>query len=165
MISVLMGCSTEEGLQPDPSRPSLPPAQDERGDIDPIALVGIDANELNSKLFAPSQLETSFGDGNLRDLGNGVLVATEGLNFSRRVNPDRGDEFSSYTGDFKILTACSRFDEDDEGYYLYVGFLPPELATDEVIARGKAGEFNDILQERTGCEAWGPTIPVSRAAR
>lgn len=159
-----MGCSTEDdNPRSDSSGASLPVVQDERDDINPLELVGLDANELNNKLFSPAQADTSFGDGNLRDLGNGIRVATEGLNFSRRVDPERGDEFSSYTGNFTILTACSRFDTDEQGYYLYVGFVPPELATDEVISRGKAGEFNGILQEQAGCEAWGPIIPVSEA--
>lgn len=134
-----------------------------RQDIDPVDLVGIDADELNNKIFAPDARDTSFGDENMYDVGNGVRVATGGLNFSRRVNPARGDEFANYTGNFRILTACSRFDEADDGYYLYVGILPPELATDDVLARGRAGEFNQVLQDRTGCRPWGPTIPVSKA--
>lgn len=165
LLPLAAGCSSEgdDNIESDTAGITVSPVQDVRQDIDPIDLVGIDANALNNMLFAPGQRSTSFGDENMHDIGNGVKVATGGLNFSRRINPARGDEFANYTGNFRILTACSQFDESEGGYYLYVGTLPPDLATDEVLARGRAGEYNKILQEGTGCRPWGPTIPVSKA--
>ncbi|UQE75306.1 hypothetical protein MYK68_01305 [Gordonia sp. PP30] len=129
-------------------------------DLPPRELVGLTANTANKRMFTDKYRGTQVGDGRVRNFGD-IAFSTEQLNLTKPLVPDRGTEFTDYTGDYRIVAACTTRNAADGSYALYVGILPKEIATDELIAKGRAGEWTPVMDRNTPCSGWGPTLPLS----
>ncbi len=123
-------------------------------------LVGLTANQVNVRIFTERYRLTQVGDGKVRDFG-GVKFATDLLNLTKPLAPTRAREFDSYGGNFTVVAACTTR-EPGEAYSLHIGILPPELATESIIGKGKSGDYTHIMDRNTTCQSWGPILPLSR---
>ncbi len=128
-------------------------------DLQAKDLVGLTANQVNMRIFTERHRLTQVGDGRVRDFG-GVKFATDLLNLTKPLVPARAKEFDSYGGNFTVVAACTTREKDDE-YSLHIGIIPPELATESIIGKGKNGDYRSIMERNTTCKSWGPTLPLS----
>ena len=173
MATALAGCSDRaESVTGNGSGADAPPRheaftrdgyQDQLLDLDPRELIGLTANQYNKRIFTAKYFETPVGDGHVNSFG-GVRFGNELYNFVTPVLPDRAAEFGDFHGDFRIIAACTEYVEEEEAYRIYVGVLPPELATDELVQKGRRGEFDPIMERNTNCRPWGPVVPLSRVS-
>lgn len=129
-------------------------------DVTARDLIGMSGNELQNRLFIEKYWQTQIGDGRVRNFG-GVRFSTERLNLVTVIVPDKAQKYATLVGDAQIVASCVTQNKADDSYGLYLGVLSVDLATEEMIARGKAGEYTEIMDRNTPCRSWGPILPLS----
>ena len=165
-LAVSAGCSANE----DDAAPSVKPIdnslpgdrfRDSLPDLEPWELVGLDANGVDHRIFTEKCSQTPRGDGWVHDFG-GVRFSNTIIDFTKPLFPERLDLHESFIGDFRVVSACTALDEDDDTYSLFVGVVPIEIADDRLVDRGRSGEFDEVMNRNSECEPWGPVLPLSR---
>lgn len=166
-VAALTACGDVAGTVGPPSTPRLAPDVPDGSvyatsldDLPPRELVGLTANQANKRMFTDKYQWTQLGDGRVRSFGD-VAFSTEQINLTKPLVPARGADFLEYTGDYRVVAACTTQNVADGSYALYLGILPTEIATDDLVAKGRAGEWIPVMDRNTSCSGWGPTLPLS----
>ena len=131
-------------------------------DVNARDLIGMSGNEVLNRIFIKKYWGvTPMGDGWVRDFG-GVRFSTEQLNLVNPLVPEKAEQHQTITGDSRVVTACVTHDASGNSYGLHLGVLPIDLVTDEILDRGRNGEYREIMDRNTSCRSWGPPLPLSR---
>lgn len=117
-------------------------------------------NQIQARLYTRKYATTDSGMAAMNDFGT-VRYQHQIIDLTRRVEPGRSVEYSDYSAEFTAIAACVRHDQRRNGYVIFVGGLPSPLMTPEILSQAKGGGYNPLLTDFNGCEAPGPTVPIS----